>query len=95
MELKDINHWKSGESVVGSDYTVATGLHLHYGDVIHLMRGGTALNILSPAIAHATNKSCPPRMYLDQTLGVYHCHNARGTHGLAPANVTIQWYRAW
>jgi hypothetical protein len=65
MELTDINHWKSGESVVGSDYTVATGLHLHQGDIMHRMRGGTALNILSPAITHTTNESCPHRMYLD------------------------------
>jgi hypothetical protein len=93
MELTDINHWKSGESVVGSDYAVATGLHLHYGDIIHLMRGGTALT--SPAIAHATNESCPPGMYLDQTLGIYRCHDAHGTHGLAPANMTNQWHRAW
>jgi hypothetical protein len=81
--------------VVDGDFRLATGLHLHQGDVIHLMRGGTALNILSPAIAHATNESCPPGMYPDQTLGVYHCHDAHGTHGLAPANMTNQWHRAW
>ncbi len=46
------------------DDNLATSFHIHYGDIIHLMRGGTALNILSPAIAHATNESCPPRMYL-------------------------------
>ena len=77
------------------DDNLATNFHIHYGDIIHLMRGGTALNILSPAIAHATKESCPPRMYLDQTLGVYHCHDAHGTHGLAPANMTNQWHRAW
>ena len=81
-------------SVVGSDYTIATGLHLHHDDVIHLMRG-TALNILSPAIAHATKESCPPRMYPDYTDGILTCIDAHGTHGLAPANITNQWQRAW
>ena len=94
MELTDINHWKSGESVVGSDYTIAAGLHLYHGDVIHLMRG-TALNILSPAIAHATSRHCPPGRYLDYTIGVLTCRDAHGTHGLAPANITNQWQRAW
>ena len=74
---------------------MASGLHIHHGDKIHLMRGGTALNILSPAIAHATNESCPPSMYLDLTLGVYHCHDTGKTHELAPANMTNQWHRAW
>jgi YVTN family beta-propeller protein len=38
---------------------------------------------------------CAPGMYLDQTLGVYHCHGAGKTHELVPANMTKQWYRAW
>ena len=38
---------------------------------------------------------CPPGMYLDQTLGVYRCHDAHGTHEPAPANMTNQWQRAW
>ena len=37
--------------------------------------------------------TCPPGMYLDQTLGVYHCHDAHGTHEPAPANMTNQWHR--
>jgi hypothetical protein len=55
------------------------------------MGGGTALNILSPAIA--TNESCSPDMYLDNTLGVYHCHD--GTHEISNVNMTNQWQRAW
>ena len=39
--------------------------------------------------------TCPPGMYPDQTLGVYHCHAPRGTHELVPANMTNQWHRAW
>jgi hypothetical protein len=36
MELTDISSSRSGESVVGSDYTVATDLHLHNGHMIYL-----------------------------------------------------------
>jgi hypothetical protein len=57
------------------------------------MGGGTALIILSPAIA--TNESCSPDMYLDNTLGVYHCHDAHGTHEMSNVNMTNQWQRAW
>ena len=32
---------------------------------------------------------CPPRMYLDQTLGAFLCRDAHGTQGLAPGNMTI------
>jgi hypothetical protein len=35
-----------------SYYGIATGLHLHYGDTIQLMRGGTALNIPSSELEH-------------------------------------------
>lgn len=94
MELTNINHWRYGKGYV-SDYSVATGLHLHQGDIIHLMRGGTALNILSPAIAHASSRGCPPGTYMDYTMGVLTCRDAHGTHGLAPANMTNQWQRAW
>jgi uncharacterized Zn ribbon protein len=38
MELTDISSSRSGESVVGPDYTVATGLHLHDGDIIDLIK---------------------------------------------------------
>ena len=31
---------------------------------------------------------CPRGMYLDQTLGIYHCHDAAGTHDVQPANIT-------
>jgi hypothetical protein len=41
------------DHIVDGDFRLVTGLLLHLGDVIHL-------NILSPAIAHATNESCPP-----------------------------------
>jgi hypothetical protein len=30
--------------------------------------------------------TCPPGMYPDQTLGVYHCHDAHGTHGFLSCN---------
>ena len=35
MELTDISSFKS---VVGSDYIVATGFHVHPGDIIHFTR---------------------------------------------------------
>ena len=42
-----------------SYYRIATGLHLHYGDVIHLVRGGTALNIPSPELEYQAHSiSC-------------------------------------
>jgi hypothetical protein len=41
MELNHIDHWRvNEENVLGSDYRVATGLHLHQGDVIYLVKGG-------------------------------------------------------
>ena len=46
----------------------------------------------SPDIGRMT---CPPGTYLDQTLGIYHCHSAHKTHELAPANVTNQWENAY
>jgi hypothetical protein len=96
MGLTDINHWKYGEkNVVDSDYTVATGLHLHLGDVIHLMRGGTALNILSPAITHASSRGCPPGTYMDHTMGVLTCRDVHGTRELHPRIMINQWQRAW
>lgn len=69
---------------------MATGLHLHYGDIIHLMRGG--YNHLPMSSGNV--KRCPPGMYLDKT-GIYTCHDAAGTDELAPANMTNQWHRAW
>jgi len=39
--------------------------------------------------------TCPPGIYEDYTYGILHCHDAHGTHGLAPVNMTNQWYRAW
>jgi hypothetical protein len=37
MELNHIYHWYDGESnVVGSDFRIATGLHLHPHDIIYL-----------------------------------------------------------
>jgi hypothetical protein len=33
--------------------------------------------------------------YLDNTLGVYHYHDAHGTHEMPNVNMTNQWQRAW
>jgi hypothetical protein len=48
-----------------------------------------------PSTVLSLEDTCPPGMYLDRTLGVYHCHDAGGTHEPAPANMTNQWHRAW
>jgi hypothetical protein len=59
MELTDItsidaNSYKTTVGNADSCSQIATGLHLHYGDIIHLMRGGTALNIPSSQLYSLT-----------------------------------------
>ena len=48
---------------------------------------------------HSVTSNCDkrvmPGIYLDNTLEVYHCHDAHGTNGLPNVNMTNQWHRAW
>jgi hypothetical protein len=67
------------------------------------MRGGTALNIPSPAYQGEPPPGVTPRgvchhgEYLDQTNGIFTCTDAHKVHELSP-NVKLfepQWQRGW
>jgi hypothetical protein len=38
IEMTNVYSFYQYGAIIGSDYRIATGLHLHYGDIIHLMR---------------------------------------------------------
>jgi hypothetical protein len=48
-----------------------------------------------PSTVPSLEGTCPPGMYLDRTLGIYHCHAPGRIHEPTPANMTNQWQKAW
>src|SRR5215831_17721695 len=45
----------------------------------------------APIPSTIPRRVCPPGMYPDTTLGIYHCHDPGETRPLAPVNVTTRW----
>lgn len=67
MEMTNIYSWKNGESYIGSDYRVATGLHLHQGDIIYLTVSSASQDFSPYSIGFAAGKRDALKNVYDST----------------------------